>query len=270
MLILLVLVSGMTVWAQDDDDDATIIDVLDGLTVSAPLPDLGGVTIRVATMNAYPPFNDINSEGLGVGWDYDIMREMCSRLNCEPEFVEIEWEGLIPSVTDGTNDMAVNGITVTEPRKEVLDFSDPYITLRQVFLVRSNDDRFETVDDFVANEDLMLTALAASTNADTGISLLGEDSPRLTLSSETFDNMVLQLIDGTTDGIVMDDLTAQRYVNDAPDAFRIVESPDTPVEELAFIFTPGSELREAFNLGLAQIREDGTLEQINAQWLYGE
>ena len=66
------------------------------------LPDLEGRTVTVAVENAYPPFNDVDLEtGEAVGWDYDVINEMCERLNCVPEYIETSWEGMIVAVANG-------------------------------------------------------------------------------------------------------------------------------------------------------------------------
>jgi polar amino acid transport system substrate-binding protein len=268
LIALLLLISALPVTAQDDGPEDDLLDVLAGLR--APLPDLDGQVIRVATMNTYPPFNQIQSDGTATGWDYDMLGALCERLNCAPQFVEIEWEGLIPSVSDGVNDMAANGITITEPRREIIDYSDPYITLEQVLVVRANDDRFTTVDEFIANDGLMLMALVDSTNEDAARDLLGAESDRIQTSDGDFDSIVLSLINAEVDAVVMDDLAAQRFVRDFPDALRIINDPITEPEQLALIFTPGSDLVGPFNAALDDLRADGTLQTINDRWFLGE
>src|SRR5690349_11598619 len=63
------------------------------------LPDLGGRTVTVAIENAYPPFNYVDEvSGEAIGWDYDMINEMCARLNCVPEFIQVSWEGMIVAV----------------------------------------------------------------------------------------------------------------------------------------------------------------------------
>ena len=75
------------------------------------LPNLGGRTITVAVENAYPPFNNIDvGTGEAVGWDYDVVREICKRLNCVPEFKEVAWDGLFPAMNAGEYDMAADGV----------------------------------------------------------------------------------------------------------------------------------------------------------------
>ncbi|MEM7346353.1 MAG: transporter substrate-binding domain-containing protein, partial [Chloroflexota bacterium] len=89
------------------------------------LPDLEGRSIEIAVENAYIPFNyvllETNEAG---GWDYDLWREICKRLNCEPVFVPTQWGDLIDGVRDGTFDTGEGGLVITEERKTFLAYSD--------------------------------------------------------------------------------------------------------------------------------------------------
>jgi polar amino acid transport system substrate-binding protein len=83
------------------------------------------------------------------GWDYDVFNEVCVRLHCKPVYVEAAWDGMIQAVADGQFDMAGDGITITEERAEIVDFSDGYISLEQRLLVRFGEDRFAIMEEFV-------------------------------------------------------------------------------------------------------------------------
>ena len=92
------------------------------------LPDLGGREITVAIENAYLPFNYISlTTGEPGGWDYEAIGAICELINCTPVFVETAWDGMIAAVGEGQFDMAADGITITEDRAKVVDFSNGYI-----------------------------------------------------------------------------------------------------------------------------------------------
>jgi polar amino acid transport system substrate-binding protein len=121
------------------------------------LPDLGGREVTVAVENAYLPYNYIDPEtGEPTGWDYEVWNEMCRLLNCVPVYTEAAWDGMIQAVSDGQFDAAADGITVTEDRAEIVDFSDGYINIEQRLLVRLDETRIESIDDIVADESLKL------------------------------------------------------------------------------------------------------------------
>jgi len=234
------------------------------------LPDLEGRVITVAVENVYPPFNFLTDDDEVMGWDYDVMAEICERLNCVAELIETSWDGMIIAVSTGELDMAANGITITDERKEIVDFSDGYVTLTQVFLVRADDDRFTTIEEFLADESLFIGVNPATTNYDTAVSLLGDDenSPRLLVMDQ--DVAVQALLAGDVDAVVVDGLVGERYVESYPDDLALIDEEITAPEELGFVFPLGSDLVEPINLALESMRQDGTLDELNAYWFGGE
>jgi len=258
-------------------DGNTIVDVLMTLTVPAmagdmgddmeegALPDLDGQTITVAVENAYPPFNSIDEDGNAVGWDYDVINELCDRLNCVPEYIETAWDGMILAVSNGEFDMAADGITITEEREEVVDFSQGYMTLEQVLLVRTDEERFDSIEAFVENEDFTVGVQPGTTNFFTATELFGEESPRI-VAYDTFPVAVQALIAGDVDAAIMDNVAGQGYVGANPDAVALVEGTLTGTEALGFIFPEGSELTDAMNAGLDSMDADGSLLEITNRW----
>lgn len=234
------------------------------------LPDLEGRVITVAVENVYPPFNFLTDDDEVMGWDYDVMAEICERLNCVAELIETSWDGMIIAVSTGELDMAANGITITDERKEIVDFSDGYVTLTQVFLVRADDDRFTTIEEFLADESLFIGVNPATTNYDTAVVLLGDDenSPRLLVMDQ--DVAVQALLAGDVDAVVVDGLVGERYVESYPDDLALIDEEITAPEELGFVFPLGSDLVEPINLALESMRQDGTLDDLNSYWFGGE
>ncbi len=229
------------------------------------LPDLGGRTVTVAVENAYPPFNVLNEEtGEGEGWDYDTLGEICARLNCVPEYIETSWEVLIAAVSNGEYDMAADGITILEERREMVDFSEGYIDVIQRMMVRNEEDRFADAAEFVAG-DFVVGVQVATTNYIAASELLGGDEERIVGYGE-FGLAVQALITGDIDAVVIDDVAGQGYVGLNADKIKLL--PDDLIkQQLGFIYPQGSELVEPFNMALDAMREDGTLGAINTKWL---
>ncbi len=227
------------------------------------LPDLGGRTVTVAVENAYPPFNVIDEEtGEGVGWDYDTLGEICARLNCVPEYIETSWEGLIVAVSNGEYDMAADGITITEERAQIVDYSEGYIDVIQRMMVRVGEDRFSNAEDFVAG-DFVIGVQVATTNYIAAAELVDED--RIVGYGE-FGLAVQALITGDIDAVVIDDVAGQGYTGLNADKIKLL--PDDLIkQQLGFIYPQGSELVEPFDMALSDMRADGTLDAINAKWL---
>jgi polar amino acid transport system substrate-binding protein len=237
------------------------------LAQAQDLPDLGGATITVAVENAYLPFNFIDPDtGEAQGWDYDALAEICARLNCVPEFVETAWDGMILAVANDEYDMAADGITITDERKEIVDFSEGYVTLQQAILARVDEDRFSDAESLQAATELMVGVQPGTTNYFVAVDLVGEE--RL-VPYETFPIAVQALIAGDVDAVVMDDVAGKGYVGVNGESVKIVGEPLTALEALGFIFPPGSELTAAVNAALASMAADGTLDTINNKWFLG-
>ena len=176
---------------------------------SAELPDLGGREVTIAVENAYLPFNYIDPEtGEPAGWDYDVWDEICRLLNCTPVYVEASWEGMIQAVADGQFDAAADGITITEDRAEIVDFSEGYINIEQRLLVRIDEDRIESIEDIVDNEDLVLGTQMGTTNYETATNYLPEDRIQ---AFEQFPFAVQALIAGDVDAVIIDETAGQGY-----------------------------------------------------------
>lgn len=227
----------------------------------AGLPDLGGRTVTVAVENAYPPFNRIDeATGEAVGWDYDAVREICSRINCTPEFVEAAWDGIFLAMNAGEFDMLADGVTLTEERKAVVDFSTPYVLVGQVLLVKAGETA--TLEDFRNDASLEIGTQIGTTNEIVAHREFGEERVQ---SYEDFGIAVLALLSDDIDAIVIDNVTAIEYM-EVNEGQLDITGQLTSDEPLAFAFPPGSDLVEPVNAALRSMEEDGTLEQINQKW----
>jgi polar amino acid transport system substrate-binding protein len=223
------------------------------------LPDLGGREVRVAVENAYLPFNYIDpNTGQGAGWDYDAWREICRLLNCTPVFVEAAWEGMIQAVADGQYDAAADGITITEQRAEIVDFSEGYIAIQQRLLVRADETRFSSVEELQANPSYRIGSQPGTTNYETAVELFGEDR---IAAYEQFPFAVQALITGDVDAVLMDETAGLGYVGVNAEQLKLVGDPLSS-EQLGFIFPKGSDLVEPVNQALQAMRQSGYLDQL--------
>lgn len=229
--------------------------------------DLGGEELRIAVENAYTPFNFYDPDtGEAIGYDYDLFREVCERLNCEPVFVETSWDAMVAAMGGSggfdTYDVGADGITITEERAQHVDFSDPYIQLSQTLLIRADEDRFSNAEEFAANPDWLVGSQLGTTNYDVAVDLVGEDR---IVAYDQFPVAVQALINGDVDAVVMDNVAGLGYVNANPDAVRITDDVLTG-EELGFIFAKDDPLRDQINEVLTAMDEDGTMDELFNRW----
>ncbi|MEJ5313239.1 MAG: transporter substrate-binding domain-containing protein [Anaerolinea sp.] len=227
------------------------------------LVDLQCRKITVAVENAYMPFNYILvATGEPGGWDYDALREICTRLHCEPVFVEAAWDGMIQAVADKQYDMAADGITITEDRKQIVDFSVGYISINQRLLVRKGENRFTSIEDFARNEALVLGTQINTTNYETAKKYLPESRIK---GFEQFAFAVQALISGDVDAVIIDETAGQGYRGENAEKLELI-GPSISSDELGFIFPKGSDLVEPFNKAIEAMKADGTLERLNEKY----
>ncbi len=223
------------------------------------LPDLEGREITVAVENAYLPFNYVRADtGEAGGWDYEAIDAICELLNCVPVYQEAAWEGMIQAVANGQFDMAADGITITDDRKEIVDFSVGYIKIEQRILVRIDEDRFDSAEELAADTSLIVGTQPGTTNYETGVELVGEDRIK---GFEQFPFAVQALIAGDVDAVLMDETAGQGYIGVNGDQLKLV-GESLSSDELGFIFPKGSDLVEPFNAAIAEMQANGTLDAL--------
>ena len=227
------------------------------------LPDLGGREITIAVENAYLPYNFVSLEtGEPGGWDYDFIDEACARLNCVPVWMEFGWDTMIAAVGDDQFDMATDGITITEDRAKQVDFSDGYANIDQRLLVRTDEDRFESIEELAADPELLLSQQIGTTNEAVALKYVPEDR---IIGFGEYGLAIQAVISGDSDGAVIDETAGLGYLGANPDDLKFV-GPSLSSDALGFIFPLGSDLVEPFNQVIAAFKADGTLDQINIKW----
>ncbi len=230
-------------------------------TAEDAIIDLECREITVAIENAYLPFNYVDIEtGQPGGWDYDVIDELCTRLHCQPIYVEAAWEGMIQAVSDGQFDMAADGITITEDRAEIVDFSIGYINIEQRLLVRLGEDRFSSIEEFAEDDSLVMGTQTGTTNYETAVRFLPEGRVS---AFEQFPFAVQALIAGDVDAVIIDEVAGQGYLGENADLLELI-GPSISSDQLGFIFPKGSDLVEPFNEAIRSMMADGSLQEINA------
>lgn len=227
------------------------------------LPDLDGRRVIVAVENGYVPFSYIRTDNREpVGWDYDMIGELGRRLNFKPDYREIAWDSLIQGVATGQFDLAGDGITITEDRAKIVDFSAAYLTIRQRLLVRADEKRFDSLKTLAARADTRIGAQKGNTNYGVSEQLVG---PARVLAYDGFGELVQALTQGDVDAVIVDDITGYGFVRLHPGKLKLTADA-LKEEELGFIFPKDSKLRAPVDAALAAMRADGELERVNARW----
>jgi polar amino acid transport system substrate-binding protein len=241
-----------------------------GVPNTLRLPDLEGRTVVAVTGNDYPPLNFVDSlSGEAVGWEYDAVNEICRRLNCAVDWQVTTWDAMIAAVQEAQFDIGMDGISITDERKEQVDFSDPYMVSQMFMLVRADEERFSTPEEFAADPELLIGSQSGTTNFYTAVYEVldgDEANPRIILL-ENFGAAVQALLAGDVDMVLMDAASSQGYIGANPDQLKVVGDP-LGTDEFGFIFTPDSDLVAPFNQAIQTMKEDGFLEHLNTRWFF--
>jgi ABC-type amino acid transport substrate-binding protein len=234
------------------------------------LPDLGGQQVKAVAGNDYTPLNFVDPlTGQSVGWEYDAVNEICRRLNCVVDWNVTSWDTMIAAVKEGQFDVGMDGISITDDRKQQVDFSIPYMTSQQFMLVRADESRFSTPEEFAADSNLLIGSQTGTTGFYTAVyNILDGDeaNPRIKLF-ENFGAAVQALISGDVDMVLVDAASGRGYIGANPDKLKIVGDP-LGSDDFGFIFTPGSALVADFNAAIQSMKDDGFLDYLNTRWFY--
>jgi polar amino acid transport system substrate-binding protein len=232
-------------------------------TAGDAIVDLECREVTVAMENAYLPFNYVSLEtGEPGGWDYDAWDEICRRLHCTPVYTEAAWEGMIQAVSDGQFDAAADGITITEERAQIVDYSIGYINIEQRLLVRADETRINSIEDIVADENLRLGTQTGTTNYETATTYLPEERIE---AFEQFPFAVQAVISGDIDAVIIDEVAGQGYVGENAEELKLV-GPSMSSDQLGFIYPKGSDLVDPVNQALQAMMADGFLTELNLKY----
>jgi serine/threonine protein kinase len=233
----------------------------------AALLDLECREIRVVVENRILPYNYIflrtNQPG---GMDYDMWWEICSRLHCQPVFIEEKWKTLLDKVQEGAYDAASEGITITEDRRKTLDFSISYLNIEQRLVVRKGENRFSNINEFLANGDLVVGALEDSTNFEAAEQFVPGDRIR---TYKEYSTVFYALTTGDIDAAIADQVQGETSVSgiDFQQAINLEFMGNSlSSDQFGVVFPKDSDLVQPVNKALQDMRARGVLDMLIARY----
>jgi polar amino acid transport system substrate-binding protein len=230
---------------------------------SAQVPSLNGREIKIGSDTTYPPFETVDAEKKIIGFDPDLMAEVCRRANCKATFVTAAFDGLFAALAQGQYDAVVSGVTITEERKKTVDFSESYLRYGQVVLVRADEAAITSVDMLSGK---MLAVQTGTTNDEKATALQKEGKAKDVKRYDTFDLAVQALINKDVDAVIIDSYAADGYIGANAGKLKKVGDPFTS-EDLGIAMKKGdTSLKAAIDAALAQMKADGTLDRLYKTW----
>ena len=227
----------------------------------AYIEDKGTMVIGITY---YEPMNYLDDSGKLVGFDTEFAEALCAELGVTPEFIEINWDTKEVELAAKSIDAIWNGLTVTEERKENMDFSQSYIKNMQVCVIKAdNADTYKDVA-AIAAAGANLTAEAGS--AGEGAIQADEQLKTLNYTPVSYQsNALMEVKAGTSDVAVLDYVMAKAMVGEGTDYtdLQMIEGLELNAEEYAIGFRKNSpETLKKVDEAINTLIENGTLDEI--------
>ncbi|MEO8152034.1 MAG: basic amino acid ABC transporter substrate-binding protein [Rhizobacter sp.] len=217
----------------------------------------------VGTDAAYAPFESQNEKAEIVGFDIDVVSAVAKKAGIEVKFVNTPWEGIFNNLQQGDRDLLVSAVTITDERKQTMDFSNPYFDAQQLIAVKANS-KISKFDDI---KKLKVGVQTGTTGDEVVSKLQGKTSANI----KRFESTPLALKEleaGGVDAVVADNGVVINYMNNnSGSKFKTVADKAFQPEQYGLVVKKGNaDLLGKLNKGLSDIKADGTYDQIYAKY----
>ena len=220
-----------------------------------------GNTLTFATNPEFPPVEYVTSNGvIGEfdGIDMAIAKKIAEDNAMEVAMESMEFDSLLVALQNGQIDAVIAGMTVTDERKEAVDFSTPYYTATQVMIVKEDSDIAKATD-----MEGKVIAVVQGYTGETCVNELGYDYEAFKKGTEC----VMELVNDKCDVVVIDSATAAKYVADNEGLKIVEDSSAFESEEYAIAVAKGHEdLLAKINASIEKMLADGTIATLAVEY----
>lgn len=215
-------------------------------------------TVTLGTSADFPPFEYIEN-GQFVGFDMDLMREIAKLADFELKFVDMSFDSLIPALRAGQVDVVAAAMTITDERKQVVDFSIPYWTADQSIIVKADSDLTITIlyQKGRIGVQTGTTGDLWCTDNLVGKGLLPEKNLK---RYDTFVLALSDLLNGNVDAIVLDSPVANRFAVIRP--VKVVGIIVTGEQYGIAVKKGNKELLDKINSAIKILNETGKMAEL--------
>jgi polar amino acid transport system substrate-binding protein len=233
----------------------------------------GGTTVATAQAPlqvgmelAYPPFETKNEKGDPTGISVEIAKAFGAYLGRPVEIQNIAWDGLIPSLETGKVDMIISSMTITEKRRETVDFSDPYAWAYLALLVNTNSGIAKAAD---FNQSGMVLAAKKGTSA---VDFTQKNYPLVEIRQlSDVVACVTEVSQDKADAFMYDQLSIYQNYLQFPKNTKVIYIPGQQAEAWGAAFKKGNtDLVTKMNLFIAKYRSEGGFDKLGDQFLSAE
>ena len=245
-----------------DTADTTAAEKTEETSAEAAGTEAAGGVLVMATNAEFPPY-EYHDGGEIVGIDAEIAKAIADELGMELEIEDIAFDSIIPEITSGKADMGLAGMTVTEDRKQSVDFTDTYAKASQKIIVKE-DSSIASPDDLTG----VIVGVQQGTTGDIYVSDLEADGTTVERYNKGFE-AVQALSQGKIDAVVIDGEPAKTFVAQT-EGLKILEESFTDEEYAIAVKKGNTELLEKINGALKTLKDNGTLDEIVAKYIKAE
>jgi len=225
----------------------------EAVSSAAELTTVEAGKLTMATNAAFPPYEMTTDAGEFEGIDVDTAKAIAEKLGLELQIDDMDFDAALLSVQQGKADIVMAGVTVTDERKAVMDFSDSYATGIQSIIVPNDSD--------IASPDDLAGKKIGTQRGTTGYIYCSDDfGDENVVAYDDGLTAVQALNNGQVDAVVIDNAPAQEFVAANP-GLKVLDTSYTE-EDYAIGMAKGSALEDAVNKALEELKADGTLQAI--------
>jgi ABC-type amino acid transport substrate-binding protein len=222
--------------------------------------------IKVGTEATFPPFEMRDAQGNFTGFDIDLVRAIGEKAGFEVEFVDMGFDALIPALQSGQIQMIASGLSITDERKQAVDFSNPYIQAGLAVVVRADEESIKTPADLQGTPVAVQTG---STGAKAAEKLKEEGRIGEIKYFQNVPLAMMELGQGGVAAVINDRPTSEAFQAQQPGKIKLL--PETlESDSYGFAFRKGdAQLADRVNVALRQLEESGAFDTLKAKYFTG-
>jgi len=236
------------------------------ITMSAFSFSAKAETLKLGTEGAYAPFNMVDSDGNLAGFDIEIGEALCAAMEVECEWVTSDWDGIIPALLAKKFDAIVASMSITDERKEKIDFTGKYYT-SPVKFARTKGSSIEISAEGLKGKTIAVQAGTVTDNFVTGTFPDAEVKGYKTQDEANLDFVAGRVDLLAADSFVLFDFLGTDQGSNAEAVGPDFDDPKYLGEGIGIgVRKEDSELRDKLTAAIAKIRADGTYKKINDKY----